>query len=104
MESFVTAEEAAAFLCITRRRLLELARKGQVPAHAVDESATRKTWRFRLSRAGRKHQPGKIESASRSNRTGGSTKKEPLAGNWLEALLATATANCHRSVTPVIRG
>lgn len=49
MESFVTAEEAAAFLCITRRRLLELARKGQIPAHAVDESATRKTWRFRLS-------------------------------------------------------
>ena len=49
MESFVTAEEASRFLSVTRRRLLALVRKGQVPAHAVDQSATRKTWRFLLS-------------------------------------------------------
>ena len=36
------------FLVITRRRVLEMARVGQIPAHAIGESK-RKMWRFRLS-------------------------------------------------------
>ena len=48
VESFVTAQEAANFLAITRRRILELARRGHIPGHPIGDGA-RKTWRFRLS-------------------------------------------------------
>ena len=47
-ESFVTAKEAASFLCLTVRRVLELARSSQLPAHPIGGSK-RRTWRFRLS-------------------------------------------------------
>ncbi len=48
IEPFVDANKAAEFLGITRRRLLELARAGQIPAHPIG-CGKRKTWRFRLS-------------------------------------------------------
>lgn len=48
MEPFVTATEAAIFLAITKRRVLELARAGELPAHPLG-CGSRKTWRFRLS-------------------------------------------------------
>jgi Helix-turn-helix domain len=48
IEPFVDAGNAAQFLVITRRRLLEMARAGQIPAHAIGEGK-RKMWRFRLS-------------------------------------------------------
>ena len=48
-EPYVAAEEAAAFLKITPRRIKEMARAGTVPAHAVDPNAERKEWRFLLS-------------------------------------------------------
>jgi hypothetical protein len=48
LEPFVTAKEAAAFLRIASRRLLEMARSGQLPAHPIG-CGKRHTWRFRLS-------------------------------------------------------
>lgn len=48
IEPFVDASKAAEFLVITRRRVLEMARAGEIPAHAIGEG-TRKMWRFRLS-------------------------------------------------------
>jgi hypothetical protein len=48
IESFVAADIAAKFLCISRRRLLEIARAGEIPAHPIG-NGKRKTWRFRLS-------------------------------------------------------
>jgi hypothetical protein len=48
-EPFVSAERAAEFLGIRRRRLLALARKGIAGAYAIDARAQRKTWVFRLS-------------------------------------------------------
>ena len=47
-EPFVDPNRAAEFLSITRRRMLEMARAEEVPAHAIGEG-TRKMWRFRLS-------------------------------------------------------
>ena len=47
-ESFVDADEAAQFLSLTRRRILELARAGKLPGHPVGDGA-RRVWRFRLS-------------------------------------------------------
>lgn len=48
IEPFVNANRVAEFLVITRRRVLEMARAGEIPAHAIGEGK-RKMWRFRLS-------------------------------------------------------
>ena len=48
IEPFVDANKAAEFVVITRRRVLEMARAGEIPAHAIGEGK-RKMWRFRLS-------------------------------------------------------
>jgi hypothetical protein len=48
MEPFVDADQAAAFLSIPRRRLLELARLGELPGHPIGRGK-RRIWRFRLS-------------------------------------------------------
>jgi len=48
IEAFVDADKAATFLSLTRRRVLELARAGCIPAHPIG-TGKRKTWRFRLS-------------------------------------------------------
>jgi hypothetical protein len=48
IEPFVAADTAARFLCITRRRILEMSRAGEIPAHPIGRGK-RKQWRFRLS-------------------------------------------------------
>jgi hypothetical protein len=47
-EPFVDVQQAARFLSIRPRHLLELARKGIVPAYPLGQGS-RKVWRFRLS-------------------------------------------------------
>jgi hypothetical protein len=47
-EPFVDAVRAAEFLSLRPRRILELARSQQIPAHPVG-MGKRKQWRFRLS-------------------------------------------------------
>ena len=46
-EPFVDAARAAEWLGITSRRVLEMAREGQIPAYPLG-AGSRKTWRFRL--------------------------------------------------------
>ena len=48
LEAFVDADEAAKFLSLNRRRILELARAGKLPGHPIGDGA-RRVWRFRLS-------------------------------------------------------
>jgi hypothetical protein len=48
-EPFVSAEQAAQFLCVKRRFLLELARRGIAGAYALGTGTKRKVWVFRLS-------------------------------------------------------
>ena len=48
LERFVDADEAGKFLSLNRRRILELARAGKLPAYPIGEGA-RRLWRFRLS-------------------------------------------------------
>jgi excisionase family DNA binding protein len=48
-EPFVSAEEAARFLSVSRRYLLTLARKGLSGAYALGTGTERKIWVFRLS-------------------------------------------------------
>jgi hypothetical protein len=47
-ERFVDADEAAKFLSLTRRRVLDLARAGQLPCHTIGQGK-RQTRLFRLS-------------------------------------------------------
>ncbi len=48
LELFVDARRVAEWLGITPRRVLEMARRGQIPGHPLG-AGSRKTWRFRLS-------------------------------------------------------
>ncbi len=48
-EPFVSAEDAATFLGIKRRFLLQLARTGKVKAYPIGSGDVRKTWVFLLS-------------------------------------------------------
>ena len=48
LEPFVDADQAARFLVLTRRHVLELARAGSLPGHPIGAGA-RRVWRFRLS-------------------------------------------------------
>lgn len=47
-EPFVDADEAGNFLQLQRRRVLQLARQGKLPAYPIGEGL-RRMWRFRLS-------------------------------------------------------
>ena len=47
-EPFVDADTAAEFLHVTRRRILDLARAGEIPAYPLGHGK-RRVWRFRLS-------------------------------------------------------
>jgi hypothetical protein len=47
-EPFVDAVQAGEFLRLRPRRVLELARRGVLPAHPLGEGQ-RRVWRFRLS-------------------------------------------------------
>jgi hypothetical protein len=49
LEPFVSADQAAQFLCVKRRYLLELARRGIVGAYPLGTGRKRKIWVFRLS-------------------------------------------------------
>lgn len=51
-ERFVDAECAAEFLSVTRRFVLDQARRGRLPAYPLG-SGPRKVWRFRLSELSR---------------------------------------------------
>jgi hypothetical protein len=48
-EPFVSADEAAQFLCVKRRYLLELARRGIAGAYPLGTGSKRKIWVFRVS-------------------------------------------------------
>ncbi len=48
-EPFVSSDEAAQFLCVKRRYLLELSRRGIAGAYALGTGGKRKIWVFRLS-------------------------------------------------------
>jgi excisionase family DNA binding protein len=51
-EPFVAPERAADFLALSRKTVLKLARRGDLPAHPVGRGV-RLMWRFRLSELSR---------------------------------------------------
>jgi hypothetical protein len=49
IEPFTSAEDTATFLCISRRHLLVMARRGMPGAYDIGTGTTRGLWVFRLS-------------------------------------------------------
>jgi hypothetical protein len=48
-EPYVDAQCVAEHLSLTRREVLKLTRAGKLPAHAIDPSAARKIYRYKLN-------------------------------------------------------
>jgi len=48
-EPYVTADDMAEHLKITRRQVLEMTRKGLIPAHALGVGEHRRVWRYKIS-------------------------------------------------------
>jgi Helix-turn-helix domain len=77
-ERFVDADEAATFLSLTRRRVLDLARTRRLPGHPVGEGP-RRVWRFRLSELSAAiTSPQKIGFASRER--AGMVRPQTISG------------------------
>jgi Helix-turn-helix domain len=51
-EPYVDADQAAAFLSLSRKTLLALGRAGRIPGHPIGQGP-RKIWRFRLTELSR---------------------------------------------------
>jgi hypothetical protein len=49
VEPFVDPQAAADYLLASRKYVLEMARKGLLPAHPIDPNSQKKDWRFLLS-------------------------------------------------------
>jgi excisionase family DNA binding protein len=48
-ETYVTADDVAEHLKITRRQVLEMTRKGIIPAYPLGVGKYRRVWRFKIS-------------------------------------------------------
>jgi hypothetical protein len=48
-EGYVDADAVAAFLSVERRQVLEMTRKGIIPAHPLGTGRSRRIWRYKLS-------------------------------------------------------
>lgn len=66
-EHFVDGQRAADFLGMPRKTLLNLARRGSLPAYPLGEGI-RHTWRFRLSELASWAQSKTVESGSHRGR------------------------------------
>src|SRR5258708_39166185 len=50
-EPYVDAQYVAEHLSLSRREVLKLTRAGKLPAHAIDPSAARKIYRYKLAKS-----------------------------------------------------
>lgn len=48
-EPYVTADDIAAHLKVTRRQVLEMTRRGLIPAHPLGVGKCRRVWRYKIS-------------------------------------------------------
>jgi len=49
LEPFVTADDIALHLSVTRRQVLEMTRQGIIPGHPLGVGVSRKVWRYKIS-------------------------------------------------------
>lgn len=48
-ERFVDADALAEHLCVARRQILEMTRRGIIPGHPLGVGRSRKVWRYKIS-------------------------------------------------------
>jgi excisionase family DNA binding protein len=80
-EPFVTANEVAEHLKITRRQVLEMSRKKFIPAHPICFGTRRKIWRFKLSEVDEAIASGVHKPASSVHESRKVTSNTISAGN-----------------------
>ena len=66
-EPYVTADDIAAHLKITRRQVLEMTRRGVIPAHALGVGQSRHVWRYKITEVESAIASGICKPASNSN-------------------------------------
>jgi len=49
MELYVSAQQVAEYLSLTRRQILEMTRRGFIPGHPLGTGSSRRVWRYKLS-------------------------------------------------------
>jgi len=79
VEPFVSAEDAAKFLSVSRRHLLVMARLGLRGAYALGTGSKRRVWVFRLS---------EISQAITGGYSLGNTTSAPRSGSMASAVPA----------------
>jgi hypothetical protein len=67
IEPYVTADDLAAHLKITRRQVLEMTRRGLIPAHPLGIGKCRCVWRYKISEVESAISSGIRKPASNSN-------------------------------------
>jgi len=67
LETYVTADDIAAHLKITRRQVLEMTRRGVIPAHALGVGQSRHVWRYKITEVESAIASGICKPASNSN-------------------------------------
>ena len=67
LEPYVTADDIAEHLKITRRQVLEMTRRGLVPAHPLGVGKYRRVWRYKISEVESAIASGIRKPASNSN-------------------------------------
>jgi len=69
-ERFVAADDIAEHLRITRRQVLEMTRRGLIPAHPLGVGKCRHVWRYKISEVESAIASGIRKPASNSNSDG----------------------------------
>ena len=80
-EPFVTANEVAEHLKFTRRQVLEMSRKNQLPAHPISFGRQRKIWRFKISEVDHAVAPGMPELANADSQRPKDTSNTIISGS-----------------------
>lgn len=88
-ERFVTADDIATHLKIARRQVLEMTRRGLLPAHALGVGEHRRVWRYKIS---------EVEAAIASNarKTSASPSIDGLARRSTASTMPVGNPHSHR--------
>jgi hypothetical protein len=76
-ERFVTADDVATHLKITRRQVLEMTRRGIIPAYPLGVGEHRRVWRYKISEVEAAIASGARKPPSASNEDRGLAETPP---------------------------
>ena len=89
VEPFVTADDLAAHLKITRRQVLEMTRRGLIPAHPLGIGKCRRVWRYKISEV-------EAAIASDARKSPASSANDSLARRSADSTMRVGSPHSHR--------